>query len=314
MQDKTVEDLKLELEALYKQLDEFNDTFKAALCNSPTVLFNQDRDLRFVWMYNPQHGFDADEIIGKTDFDLLCEEEAAVLAEIKNGVMERGVAARAEIRATVGGEVFFYDLTAAPHINGNGEMIGITCAATNITEQKKVQEELQNLAQIDPLTQIANRRVFDQALDREWRLAMRNNSQISLVMIDVDAFKLYNDNYGHQAGDDCLVAISDALKETMKRPTDFLARYGGEEFVMVLPNTNADGAVKLAEAVREKVKSLRIPHGYSPAAQHITVSLGVTSMTPFNGCDSSELLSRADQALYHAKCFGKDRVVSFDRI
>lgn len=168
--------------------------------------------------------------------------------------------------------------------------------------------ELMRLAQIDGLTGIANRRYFDDYLRNEWRRAARAGGLISLVLADVDHFKLYNDHYGHQAGDDCLRRVASALCEQLGRAGDLLARYGGEEFVLVLPETPAEGARAIAESMRGAVQRLGLPHAASPTAGCVTLSLGVATLEASTGTVPELLVAGADRALYEAKKGGRNRV------
>lgn len=168
---------------------------------------------------------------------------------------------------------------------------------------------LQFLTAIDGLTQIANRRSLDATLSTEWQRALRKREPIGLVMIDVDHFKLFNDTYGHQAGDECLRGVAGAVKDFARRPGDLAARYGGEEFVLVLTNANPQQAQVVAERVRDKIVELAIPH-QSSSHGSVTASFGVASLIPGNHHGGPEvLLLAADQALYRAKEGGRNRVV-----
>ena len=176
-------------------------------------------------------------------------------------------------------------------------------AAAELNEAKA---KLEQLANVDGLCNLANRRVFNETLEIEILRAARIEMPLSLVMIDVDHFKIYNDRLGHQAGDECLRQVAAALKETIRRPSDLAARYGGEEFVLVLPETDHAGAIFVAEAVRTRLRARAIPHPREPGAL-VTVSLGVA--TSFAGTiDGAELIKKADGALYRAKELGRDRV------
>jgi two-component system chemotaxis family response regulator WspR len=166
--------------------------------------------------------------------------------------------------------------------------------------------ELQKLSSLDGLTGIANRRSFDEFLGKECLRSARENTSLSLILIDIDYFKPFNDNYGHLAGDGCLRQVAAALDEVVHRPADLVARYGGEEFGVVLPNTDVAGAEQLAKKLSEKIHSLNIPHEYSEVADHITFSMGVTSWVACEGSSPSELILLADKALYLAKESGRD--------
>lgn len=169
--------------------------------------------------------------------------------------------------------------------------------------------ELTRLSSFDGLTGIANRRTFDAALSREWRRSARVNAPLTLLVIDVDCFKQFNDAYGHQVGDECLKAVARALATHSRRPADVVARYGGEEFAAVLPDTSVEGALIVAEAMREAVAQLAITHRHSTAAPYVTVSVGIATMTPARSDEHgfAGLLKRADQALYRAKSEGRNR-------
>lgn len=168
--------------------------------------------------------------------------------------------------------------------------------------------ELDRLSTQDGLTRLANRRHFDETLKREWRRGAREKTLLSLIMIDIDFFKPFNDNYGHQGGDDCLKQVAAALQQAIHRPGDLVARYGGEEFVVVLPNTPAEGAMTIAEKLCAGVRELNIPHEYSKASECVTISMGVATMLPATDTPEETLISAADHALYDAKETGRNRV------
>ena len=165
--------------------------------------------------------------------------------------------------------------------------------------------EVERLARIDPLTQIGNRRFLDEAFEREWRRCSRNRDHISLCMLDVDNFKLYNDHYGHQKGDDVLASVAAILKSSLNRKTDVCARIGGEEFAVLLPETELEGAVTIAEKIRTSVSGLNIPQVTS-AYGHVTISIGVSSCIPNPAMDYAVLYAKADELLYKAKSDGRN--------
>ncbi|MEM7716107.1 MAG: EAL domain-containing protein [Cyanobacteria bacterium P01_A01_bin.68] len=169
-------------------------------------------------------------------------------------------------------------------------------------------KELKNLALRDPLTKVFNRRYFDEKLEKEWKRLQRIPSPLSVIMCDVDCFKSYNDTYGHQTGDECLRMVAESISNTLKRPADCVARYGGEEFIVILPYTPPQGAFKVAEAIRDGVKKLNIPHTASSVSSVVTISLGVAGSIPSRNDNPLSLLEAADQALYLAKAQGRDRV------
>ena len=171
--------------------------------------------------------------------------------------------------------------------------------------------ELEKLVNIDGLTQIANRRCFNDRLEFEWERLCREQKSLSLILFDIDYFKSYNDCYGHQIGDDCLSAIAQIAKQILCRPADLVARYGGEEFVVILPNTDLDGAIIVAEQIRNAILELNIPHQNSEISDTVTISLGVTSLLPCFAQKSTILIKQADMALYRAKNEGRNRSVIF---
>ena len=175
-------------------------------------------------------------------------------------------------------------------------------------ELERANFELKQLALCDPLTKVFNRRYFQEQLAQEWRRMQRDRQVLSLIMCDVDCFKPYNDTYGHQAGDNCLQQVATAISSAAKRGADFVARYGGEEFVVVLPQTSVEGASKVAEEIRVKVKALQLEHSRSSVSNVVTLSLGVASIVPTPEYSPSFLIENADRALYLAKRGGRDRV------
>lgn len=171
--------------------------------------------------------------------------------------------------------------------------------------------ELEYLAAVDGLTGVANRRRFDQYLQACWQQRSGRDCLFSLIMCDVDYFKLYNDTYGHQMGDQCLQQIATAIQQVVKRPADLVARYGGEEFAIILPLTPLDGAVHVAEAIRQEVRGLGIIHESSLGQSCVTLSIGVASMIPMSQLSPASLIAAADSALYQAKLSGRDRVIAY---
>src|SRR6476469_7908583 len=170
-------------------------------------------------------------------------------------------------------------------------------------------QELHQLASLDSVTQVANRRHFDEYLAQEWWRLAREKLPLSLILCDIDYFKAYNDPYGPWEGDRCLMHVAQALSQAVKLPADLVARYGGEEFAVILPNTEHEGAVQVAETIRLSVKNLGIPHVNSFIDNYLTLSLGVSSTIPTPETSSESLLVAADRALYGAKTAGRDRTI-----
>lgn len=169
--------------------------------------------------------------------------------------------------------------------------------------------QLESLVNLDGLTHIANRRRFNNYLEIEWQRHQREQRPLALILMDIDYFKRYNDSYGHQGGDDCLIQVAQVIAQTPKRPTDLTARYGGEEFVIVLCNTDTEGALKIADAVQTAIADLAIPHE-TYVNNYVTLSMGVASLIPISGQNPESLISYADKALYTAKDQGRNRAIA----
>lgn len=188
--------------------------------------------------------------------------------------------------------------------------VGIAVEQAEIYLQlDRANQELERLATLDALTGVANRRQLDDYLENQWLRALREQLNISLILCDVDFFKLYNDTYGHQAGDRCLQQLAAALSRSVKRPADLVARYGGEEFAIILPHTDSNGAVYIAEMIKREVAAMKLPHAKSAVSDYITVSVGVACIIPQNNFSLEELIHTADLALYQAKQQGRDCAV-----
>lgn len=194
-----------------------------------------------------------------------------------------------------------------------GVIIGIMVAFFSINygmnQVLKLQKILKDQNLLDGLTNIPNRRRFDEYIEGEWKRALRNATPLALILIDIDAFKPYNDHYGHAEGDDCLKKVARVFQEGLKRPADLAARYGGEEFAVILPETDVNGGFALAEQLRKKVEDLNIPHKHSPVQNNVTVSMGVAAMVPDREMIPKTIIEHADKALYFAKETGRNRVM-----
>ena len=199
----------------------------------------------------------------------------------------------------------WFMMRVSPLKDGNGALFVIS--HHNITQRKLAEERAERLAMYDPLTGLANRRYFNEFLKREVQRCIRNRSVISLLIVDVDNFKDYNDEYGHPTGDRCLIAVGKALSALSRRPSDLAVRLGGDEFALILGNTDRLGAQKVAEAVKTSVNDLGMSYGES---RNITVSIGIASMIPKTKREDEMLVQDADKALYRAKSAGGNQVVT----
>jgi diguanylate cyclase (GGDEF)-like protein len=178
----------------------------------------------------------------------------------------------------------------------------------NHLQLKIYRDCLENLSTTDGLTGIPNRRMFDQVLKREWRRSLRDPQPLSLIMVDIDYFKQYNDLFGHMKGDDCLRRIAQSVRECLRRPSDVAARYGGEEFACILPDTDLAGALVVARHIQTEIEALNIPHTHSKTGR-VTLSMGVSSMVPAQEQKESDLVNNADANLYAAKNGGRNRII-----
>ncbi len=205
-------------------------------------------------------------------------------------------------------------IDAGPIYDEDGVLMAVVETLRDNTEQKLAQMALHSLAVRDSLTGLANRRSFDERLGADWLHAQREQTPLSLLVVDVDHFKLYNDTYGHQKGDACLKAVAAALGEQVFRPADLAARYGGEEFVVIMPTTDLDGAIHVAERIREAVMDLALPHSASRTADRVTLSIGAASVVPSSDQSAEDLVAAADAALYRAKHSGRNRVMGAEMV
>jgi diguanylate cyclase (GGDEF)-like protein len=295
----------------------------------PTFVLDADRRI-LIWNRACERltGVPANEVIGTQDHwrafydapryclaDVLAlgsTDELETLYTAHTEPSECGNGLRAENWCTMprAGNRLYLAIDAGPIFDDQGELVAVVETLRDMTEQKLAQIALQNLASRDGLTGIANRRSFDDRLQLEWLRSQRENLPLSLILLDVDFFKRYNDNYGHQQGDECLRQIATTMASAIFRPADLAARYGGEEFAIIMPNTHEAGALAVAERVCERIRALAIPHGHSDVAGHVTVSIGAATVIPQSDHPASELVSAADAALYAAKHSGRNRVVS----
>jgi len=205
-------------------------------------------------------------------------------------------------------EIYGFNLGAIDYITKPFSPVIIKARVHTHAELKRYRDYLEGISYLDALTGIANRRSFNDYLDSTWNFSEREPSPISMILMDIDHFKQFNDNYGHQAGDECLVQIARALSETIVRKSDFVARFGGEEFVCILPNTSLDNAAVIAEKLRLSIIALQIPHAFSSAENIIAISLGVATIIPERNSSCEALIKTADEALYRSKKSGRNKV------
>jgi len=257
-------------------------------------------------------GWRPEELVGKGPSAYVIPEDMPRLLEIaRQNRSQGGADTLATVRAQKkdGTPIWIEINPREMHDPGKEEAEEAVIVMRDVTERKLLEEKLSLLAMTDGLTGLANRRAFDEALEREWKLTLRHGTQISLLLLDIDHFKPFNDQYGHQVGDDCLRAVAQAAAGAV-RATDIVARYGGEELAVILPQVDVEGARNTAEKVRGVIEGLRIPHGGNPGGW-VTVSIGAaTALARVGGTMRMPegLLQAADHALYRAKFGGRNRV------
>ncbi|MDY6784623.1 MAG: diguanylate cyclase [Cyanobacteriota bacterium] len=260
-------------------------------------------------------GYTLDEILGRTavDLNLWASQEArtrlfkqlTMYGEVRNYEFEFRTKSGAVRTALLSSEII--------HLNGEKCLLSLS---NDITERvlaeaalQKANQELKRLANLDGLTQVSNRRHFDEYFAQEWKRLMQAKLPLSLILCDVDHFKLYNDTYGHQAGDACLQRVAQTIRTTLKRRADLVARYGGEEFAIVLPDTPAKLAIQIAEAIRLAIEAMEIYHAKSSASDYVTLSLGVVTTVPSQEFSPEAVIGVADLTLYEAKKQGRNRAI-----
>jgi diguanylate cyclase (GGDEF)-like protein/PAS domain S-box-containing protein len=257
-----------------------------------------------------------EEAVGALCRDLfpegVCRPDECPLGAIRGG--SRRISRDLDVSSEEGSRSL--TLTVTPFYGVDKELVGVVQNLRDITERKRMEEalqtadrELQGLASMDGLTQVANRRSLDETLRREWKRMKREGKSLSFILCDVDHFKVFNDTYGHLEGDGCLKTVAAAIRGQLKRPSDRLARYGGDELAVVLPDTPPEGALKVAEAIRTAVCDLRIRNRRSLVEPFVTMSLGVSSATPDDAMEVDALVESADDALYAAKKDGRNQSV-----
>lgn len=257
--------------------------------------------------WSPEELLDTSALAGVHADDMERVEQA--IAALKNGEAEEARFVYRQ-RHRDKGEIW---AEAALHVtlaSDSGAIDGVVAVVRDMTEQKDLQDKLASLAITDGLTGLANRRAFDERLADEWARARRDGTQLSLLLVDVDHFKKFNDHYGHLAGDGCLRALGRILSAYARRPADLAARYGGEEFAVLLPNTGPDGSAEVGEGIRQALQDLAMLHAQNPPSRLVTASIGAATGLPSQTTtDCSTLVAAADRALYTAKDSGRDRLV-----
>jgi diguanylate cyclase (GGDEF)-like protein/PAS domain S-box-containing protein len=291
--------------------------FRSLVEHSVDTIFRMTPECEILYVspsVRRQLGYDPQELLGKVVFDLIYEPDRPIAHAAAAKSAEPGVDNSPGTQRWMhkDGHLVWTEVNGRLVRDENGRPKEIIIITRDISERKALEEQLERLASTDALTGLCNRRGFDQMLEREWTRTLRTGSPTSLLLLDLDRFKQLNDAYGHAVGDDCLRASARVFRSTVRRGIDVVSRYGGEELAAILPHTDLEGALAVAESVRRAIAALRVPHRENHEAGGImTASIGVATALFRDGGSMqmpAALLQAADAALYKAKQRGRNRV------
>lgn len=303
------------------ELSSESAVYKTLLESTKAIPWKIDWEtMRFAYIgpqIEPLLGWSQESWVSANDWaERIHEEDREQVVNFCIAQSKAGVDHEADYRALTKdhGYVWIRDVVHVAR-KANGEVDSLIGFMFDISERKQTEEkllalqkELEALSYKDGLTGISNRRSFDAGLDREWQTASRSGAPLSLILLDVDLFKQYNDRYGHTSGDKCLTEVAQSLTQALVRPRDLVARYGGEEFILLLPETDAEGALRVAERCQRLIETLAIEHEASPHGQRVTVSIGVGTVLPREAQSPTAFIEAVDKQLYVAKQGGRNRI------
>ncbi|WP_316568279.1 PAS domain S-box protein [Neobacillus sp. YIM B06451] len=307
---------------LEKDLRKATERYRFITENSKDVISFLDSVGRYDYISSASRdilGYEPDELIGKNVFSFVHEDDAPELerAQLENLIGVNDHFSLIYRHRLKDGSYRWIDTVAKVLLNEKGEIDSFLAISRDATERKEKEKSLETandflklLSSLDGLTGISNRRYFEENLEKEWERNKANETPLSAIMLDIDCFKLYNDTFGHLAGDDCLKKVASVIRDSLKRPRDLAARYGGEEFIILLPETDKAGAMLIAETIRQSVRKQEIPHTSSEIDSYITISAGYATIVPDEQFEPKDLIREADIALYQAKRNGKNKVSS----
>ena len=292
----------------------YNEFIKTMVDIIPVPLFYKDSKGSYLGCNKAFEDFigkSKEEIIGKNVYEISRKSNADTYADMDKQLFDNPGTQTYEYEyeyENSNNEKKYVLFNKVTYNNSLGEVSGIIGIINDITEIKNRETELTEKTFLDSLTGIFNRRYFDENVEKEWKKCIRENESLSLIMLDIDFFKKYNDYYGHQEGDNCLKKVAQEIKISLLRPSDIAVRYGGEEFVVILPNTNINGALRVAERIRQNIINLAIKHEASTVSEVLTLSQGIAEMNNQNDT-VYECLKNADRSLYEAKNKGRNTIV-----
>ena len=305
-----LEALKRRAAALEEELGRTRALLETIFAHIPAVFYVKDLENRY--QYGSPWGFrffgvEHARAIGSTDAELFGAELGARFAASDRRVLDGEEMASVSYAVPAQGHAHHFAGVRFPIPGPDGQPVGVCGFAVDVTERIELAKKLEKLATTDSLTGLANRRRFDEHFTAEVARSARSGEPLTLVLCDVDHFKRFNDRYGHQGGDACLIEVARALDDVVRRPADLAVRYGGEEFALVLPGTSEEGAAVLAERLRARMRELAVPHEDNDGRGVVTLSAGVA--TVIGSWTVDEIVALADRALYEAKASGRDRNV-----
>lgn len=314
-----------EAEQAWNALRKSEQMYRIIADHSTDMISKHDGSGRFLYVSPACRkllGYEPEELVGNIAYELFHPDDVGAMIKTQEGFNGSSdiVFTSYRVRRKDGSYVWF-ETTGSILRRDNGEFKEALFTSRDISTRKNLEQQLmqtnellQRISTIDALTGVANRRSFDECYAMEWRQALRFSTPLTVILVDIDYFKKFNDTYGHQEGDLCLQQVADALRGAVKRPSDIIARYGGEEFVIVLPITDEVGAQKVAQQLRREVERLSIPHRQSDVSPVVTASLGTATIVPTREMTRHELLLQADKALYQAKKDGRNRVKTYETV
>lgn len=295
-------------------IKEDENFLRALLDTLPLAVFYRDVNGRFKGCnstFEQVTGLTRARIDGKPSEDVLIEENRQLIVCDDEKLSQQSLVEYQSVFFTGDGDERDVVVRKAPFYSVSGERLGSIGCIYDITEQVRLQDLLKNLSIKDDLTDLYNKRGFAELSTQAWTNALRNKLSTALLMIDIDYFKLYNDTYGHQKGDECLVSVANVIKRNTKRHSDVVARFGGEEFVILLPQTDFNGAHIVAKRIRNAIYNLNVLHEKGAVNSRVTVSIGISVVVPENNDNIDDLIMQADSNLYVAKQNGRNRVEGF---